>query len=305
VLREAASRYEIILVDDGSRDASWDVVRELAAKDPCVRGIALMRNYGQHNALLCGIRAARNELVVTVDDDLQHPPEEIPKLLDQLSRGFDVVYGAPEREPHQFWRGIASRITKIALQAAMGVETARSVSAFRVFRTQVRAAFESYQNPFVSVDVLLTWGTTRFSAVRVAHRPRAAGESNYTVGKLVRHALNMMTGFSTLPLQIASIVGFAFTGFGIVALVYVVTVRLIQGVSVPGFAFLASLIAIFSGAQLFAIGVIGEYLARIHHRTMDRPAYVTAGEIGASAVSRPDRASIHDTNLSPTGEFNE
>ena len=126
----------------------------------------------------------------------------------------------------------------------------------------------------MSIDVLLTWGTTRFAAVPVRHDPRQVGVSNYTFRKLVRHALNMMTGFSTLPLQLASVVGFAFTLFGLLLLVYVIGRYLIEGGSVPGFPFLASTIALFSGAQLFALGIIGEYLARMHFRMMDRPSYV-------------------------------
>jgi undecaprenyl-phosphate 4-deoxy-4-formamido-L-arabinose transferase len=155
----------------------------------------------------------------------------------------------------------------------MGAETARNVSAFRVFRTQVRDAFANYQGPFVSVDVLLTWGTTRFAAIPVRHNPRRIGVSNYTFRKLVLHALNMMTGFSVLPLQMASLIGFAFTLFGLGVLAYVLGRYLIQGGSVPGFPFLASIIAIFSGAQLFSLGIIGEYLARMHFRMMEKPAY--------------------------------
>jgi undecaprenyl-phosphate 4-deoxy-4-formamido-L-arabinose transferase len=125
----------------------------------------------------------------------------------------------------------------------------------------------------VSIDVLLTWATTRFCAVRVRHDPRAVGCSNYTFRKLVRLALTMVTGFSVLPLQLASFVGFAFTLFGFAVLAYVVGRYLISGTTVPGFPFLASVIAIFSGAQLFALGIIGEYLARIHSRTMEKPTY--------------------------------
>lgn len=273
VLAACASAAEVILVDDGSSDRSWEVIRELAAQREGVRGIRLMRNYGQHNALLCGIRAARYEIIVTMDDDLQHPPEEVPKLLAKLAEGYDVVYGTPLKPPHGFWRNLASRLTKLALQGAMGAETARHVSAFRAFRTQVRQAFAGYHGPFVSIDVLLTWGTTRFAAVAVRHDPRPIGSSHYTFGKLVTHALNMMTGFSTLPLQLASVIGFAFSLFGLGVLVYVVGRYLIQGGSVPGFPFLASTIAIFSGAQLLALGIIGEYLARMHFRMMERPTY--------------------------------
>ena len=273
VLASRASRLEIIMINDASRDGSWGVVEKLAREHAEVRGISLLRNYGQHNALLCGIRAATGEIIVTIDDDLQHPPEEVPLLLDRLAQGADVVYGTPQRESHGLFRDLASQITKIVLQEAMGAEVARDVSAFRAFRTQLREAFAAYSNPSVSVDVLLTWATTRFAAVRVRHEPRTIGVSNYTFRKLLRHALNMMTGFSTRPLQLASLIGFGFTLFGMAVLAYVVGRYLIQGGVVPGFAFLASVIAIFSGALLFALGIIGEYLARMHLRMMDRPTY--------------------------------
>jgi undecaprenyl-phosphate 4-deoxy-4-formamido-L-arabinose transferase len=273
VLAEAADRFELICVDDDSRDESWALIQELASRHPWVRGMRLMRNFGQHGALLSGIREARYDRIVTLDDDLQNPPEEIPKLLERLSEGFDVVYGTPEQEQHSLWRDLASRITKLALRSAMGAETARMVSAFRVFRRDVRDVFAGYRSPFVSIDVLLTWGTTRFSAVRVRHEPRAAGQSNYTFLKLVTHAVNMLTGFSTVPLQLASLTGFGFTLFGFGVLAYVLARYAFEGTGVPGFPFLASVIAIFAGAQLFALGIIGEYLARIHFRTMDRPAY--------------------------------
>ena len=279
-LTAIARKYEIILVEDGGRDESWSVIEGLASNDTHVRGIRMSRNYGQHNALLSGIRAARFELVVTLDDDLQNPPEEISKLIARLDESTDVVYGTPDEEQHGFLRDQGSRITKLALQSAMGAETARHVSAFRAFKTRLRDAFETYRGPYVSIDVLLTWGTTRFSHVKVRHEPRLIGTSTYTMRKLVTHAFNMMTGFSTLPLQIASVIGFLFTLFGLVILVYVLISFVTNGSVVPGFAFLASIIAIFSGAQLFALGIIGEYLARMHFRTMDRPTYLISQKTG-------------------------
>jgi undecaprenyl-phosphate 4-deoxy-4-formamido-L-arabinose transferase len=164
-------------------------------------------------------------------------------------------------------------MTKLVLQNAMGAEIARNISAFRIFRTQVRDAFQQYRGPFVSIDVLLTWGTTRFGALMVRHDSRRAGISGYTLRKLTAHALNMMTGFSILPLQFASFIGFSFTVFGLLTLAFVISRYFIYGSPVPGFPFLASIIAVFSGAQLFALGIIGEYLARMHFRMMDRPAY--------------------------------
>lgn len=274
VLPQICQRYEMLLINDGSQDQSWETITRLCAQYEWIQGLNLMRNYGQHNALLCGIRAARYPIIVTIDDDLQHPPEEIGRLLDQLERGYDVVYGTPQHEKHNLWRVLASRITKLALQSTMGAGTASQVSAFRAFRSNVREAFSSYQGPYVSVDVLLTWGTTRFAAIPTQHQPRYSGTSNYTIRKLIRHAINMITGFSVLPLRLASLSGFGFALFGLLVLLYVIGRFILQGSPVPGFPFLASIIAIFSGVQLFALGIIGEYLARMHFRLMDQPAYV-------------------------------
>ena len=284
VLAARGGPFEVLLVDDGSRDASWQVITELAATRPWLRGLNLVRNYGQHNALLCGVRAATGALVVTLDDDLQNPPEEIPALLAKLAEGFDVVYGAPRQERHGLLRDLASRITKLTLQRAMGVESARSVSAFRAFRTSLRDAFARYEGPFVSLDVLLTWGTQRFAAVTVQHDARRTGASQYTLGKLLAHAFNMLTGYSVVPLQLASWLGFATTLFGLAVLAFVLGRYLLHGAVVPGFAFLASIITIFAGAQLTALGIIGEYLARMHHRIMDRPSYTVRETIAGGGT---------------------
>jgi undecaprenyl-phosphate 4-deoxy-4-formamido-L-arabinose transferase len=223
-----------------------------------------------------------------MDDDLQHSPAEIPHLLKRLDEGYDVVYGSPRHERHGLWRDLASQITKLALRSTMGVDIAQNVSAYRAIRTQVRQAFANYQGPYVNLDVLLTWGTNRFSAITVDHKPRRRGESSYTLRKLLVHALNMITGFSILPLQLASLMGFVFAVFGLLVLIYVVGRYLIQGGSVPGFPFLASTIAIFSGVQLFAIGIIGEYLARMHFRLMDRPPYVIAEQTPTATASETE-----------------
>ena len=288
VLKIATASYELILVDDGSSDATWEVIEALAQGRDWIKGVRLMRNYGQHNALLCGIRRARYELILTMDDDLQHPPEEIPKLLKQLGPETDVVYGTPAVEQHGLWRDIATQVTKFALQSAMGAPIARKAGAFRVFRTQLRDAFATYDAPYVSVDVLLTWATTRFDAVKVRHQPRAIGASNYTFRKLVVHALNMLTGFSTWPLRLASMIGFFFTLVGTLALFYVIGRFLITGGSVPGFPFLASMIAIFSGAQLFALGIMGEYLGRMHARSMQQPTYTVRAIAERHSINAPE-----------------
>lgn len=273
VMSASGLAYELILVDDGSRDGSWETILAICAKSPQARGIRLMRNFGQHNALLAGIRAARGDTVVTLDDDLQHPPSEVPKLLSALAPSVDVVYGVPKHLQHGLLRNAASWVTKLVLQRAMGADTARRISAFRVFRTQLREGFADFRGPFVSLDVLLTWSTSRFSHLVVRHDDRKFGTSNYTVYKLLVHTLNMVTGFSTLPLQFASFLGFAAMIVGLGILSYVLFTYFVLGWRVPGFTFLASSIALFSGVQLFSIGMIGEYLARMHFRVMDKPPY--------------------------------
>lgn len=275
VLESHTLRYEVILVNDGSRDRSWKVICQLAQEYKWVRGINMMRNYGQHNALLCGLRATRYEVTVTMDDDLQHPPEQIPLLLEKLSEGYDVVYGVATDLSHSVWRSLLSTYTKWALSTATGIKAIRNVGAFRALRTDLRKAFAHYQSPEVLLDVLLAWGTTDFAAVEVEHEARQVGKSSYEYefGKMFNLVILMLTGFSTAPLRLTSWVGFGFTLLGGMVLAYVLITYLFRG-SIEGWPFLASSISIFSGAQLFALGIIGEYLGRIFTRSLDRPTYV-------------------------------
>ena len=272
-LPNLTDHYEVVMVNDGSRDGSWKNISRLADVYPWLYGVNMMRNYGQHNALLCGIRSAHYDTIVTMDDDLQHPPEEIYKLLEQMENGYDVIYGVPQKLPHSWWRNAFSVWTKRVLSSAMGVQNIRDFSAFRAFRTNLRRAFDGYQNPNVLIDVLLSWGTARFTTVVVNEKPRAQGQSNYTFTKLVQYTMTVLTGFSTAPLRFTSMIGFLFTFIGIAIFLYVLGVYFLLG-SIPGFPFLASIISLFSGTQLFALGIIGEYLARIFDRSMDQPPYV-------------------------------
>ena len=281
VLPTLSSACEVILVNDASPDDSWVVIERLCAEYQWVRGIDLARNYGQHNALLCGIRDAHGDIVITMDDDLQHPPEELPRLLKHLvEEGTDVVYGTPRKERHSWWRVCASLVSKVILRRAMGAEAAGSIGAFRAFRREAAAAFDVYQNPYVNVDVLLSWGARTFASVPVRHEPRGEGHSAYTFRRLMRHALTMFTGFSLLPLRVATVTGLGLMLFGVGVMVFVVGRYLYEGSGVPGFPFLACLIAIFGGAQLFSLGIIGEYLGRIHFRSLDRPPYLVRGRAG-------------------------
>jgi glycosyltransferase involved in cell wall biosynthesis len=275
VLPEVADEFELVLVNDGSPDQSWKVISELVNQHAWVRGIDLMRNYGQHNATLCGIREARYEVIVIMDDDLQNPPREIPKLLEKLEEGYDVVYGVPRKRQQVWWKSLASAIVKRAIAYVMGLRTVRDIGAFKAFRTDLRKSFESFHSPDVLVDVLLSWGTTRFASVKVDEEPRTVGKSNYNLFKLIKVSLLVLTSYTTIPLRFASIVGFLFTLFGFGVLTYVLVTYFVAG-SIPGFSFLASSVTIFSGVQLFALGILGEYLARVFERTAGRPTYTIA-----------------------------
>jgi len=271
----ALGNYEVIFVDDGSAEATWSAIVDLSTHWPQVAGVRLGRNYGQHNALVAGIRAASMPITVTIDDDLQNPPEEIPLLVNALvCDDLDVVYGVPERPAQTLPRQLAGRIIRNALKRGLSVESAPTVSSFRAFRTTSRNAFARDLGSNVSLDALLTWGSKRYGSVTVRHDPRTVGTSNYTVSKLLKFAIDTTTGYSTVPLQAASVLGLATALFGLAIIAFVVGRLIITGESVPGFPFLAASIAIFAGVQLLTLGIIGEYLARMHFRVMGKPTYV-------------------------------
>ncbi len=274
VLPALCSQYEIILVNDDSRDGSWSAIQALCAGDPRVLGIDLMRNFGQHNALLCGIRQARYELILTMDDDLQNPPEEAHKLFARLAEGADVVYGAPAAEKHGFWRDISSRLIKKVLNKLMNIKSAATVSAFRLFRAEISRAFTDYQGAFVSIDVLLSWGTTRFASVIVNHQPRRHGKSNYSFRKLMNHALTLILSFSNAPLRFAGLTVLCFDASASSSCCMCSSATLCRGGSLPGFSvFGLHYFHLLRGAALRA-GDFGEYLGRMFSRTLNKPVYV-------------------------------
>lgn len=286
-LNQIAECWEVVFVNDGSPDSSWEKIEWLIKSKSNIVGVKFSRNFGQHNALLAGIRRTRFSTIITLDDDLQNPPEEISKLLIKISEGYDLVYGIPEKKQHSFFRNLSSSITRITLSSIMGASAARNVTSFRVFKKTLTSAFDDYNGDFVSVDALLSWGTNKIGQTSVLHEERKEGTSNYSFKKLMRHCLTMMTSYSSLPLRVASFVGFVCTTFGVGILFYVLGRYFIEGDSVPGFPFLASVISIFSGAQLFSLGIIGEYLGRVHFRSMGKPSYVIENVITSKNLSKP------------------
>lgn len=292
-----SAAWEVIFVVDGSPDDSWQIVTTLVNTTRHVKGIDLFRNFGQHNALLAGIRHARYDVVVTMDDDLQHRPESIPSMLAMLKPDVDLVYGQSQVEEHGLWRSLASRLVKAAMGASIGGSMARDSGAFRAFRTALRDGFVGVEDPYISIDVVLSWVTTRYATCATPMDQRSIGTSAYTVRKLLKHAINMVTGYSTKPLRFVTWLGFCMASFGFAVLIYVIIRRFTASTEVPGFAFLASLVSILAGAQLFGLGVIGEYLGRMHFRSMQRPPYVIRQTLESDEVD----SSQADHSISSAG----
>lgn len=267
--------FELILVVDGSPDDTYPVARALERQHPeTMRTVLLRRNYGQHNALLAGIMRARYAVTVTMDDDLQHPPEEVGVLVGALEDPLvDLAYGVPIEEEHGLSRSFASRIVKTAL-AASGVPNAKDVSAFRAFRTDLRNGFAHIADPFASLDVLLSWTTTAVRRVSVQMDSRSSGRSNYSVAALTRHAMNMVTGYGTAPLKLVTWMGLLCSLLGFVLLVSVLARYWLGDIEVAGFTTLASMLAILSGAVMLSVGILGEYIGRLHFRSMQRPTFL-------------------------------
>jgi glycosyltransferase involved in cell wall biosynthesis len=293
--------FEVLLVIDGDDRETWQAASNLQRADARIRVIRLSRNFGQHNALVAGVRAARYDVIVTMDDDLQHPPEEIPVLLAALTPDVDLVYGVAAEEEHGLARNVASRLAKAGLERAMRIPGARQISAFRAFRTFLRDGFTQLHGPHACLDVALSWGTTQVTAVTVRMDERAHGRSNYTVRSLMRHMLNMVLGYSTAPLRFVTGLGFLVGTFGLVLLARVLFLSFIGRTTVAGFTTVASMLAIFSAAQLIAIGVLGEYVGRIHANGLGLPTYVvrpTAPVIPAPAGESvpPARSSSQTTS---------
>ena len=284
VLDEARVDYELLLVEDGSPDNSWVVLEALQREYPGrIRAIQLMRNYGQHNALMCGFRHARGAYIVTMDDDLQNPPEEIPKLWDAIQeRDLDLVYGRYETKQHRGWRNFGSTIVNAFFKLVF--RTSTRVTSFRIMRRQLVDSISRYDLNFTFVDGLLAWNTQRVGEVPVAHHTRREGRSGYSIAKLTLLALNLFTNFSLLPLQVISAAGLLTAAFGLGLGLYFVVLYMMSGITVPGYASIIVAVLTLGGLQMLSLGVMGEYLGRLHLNVNRKPQYVERQVLGASAM---------------------
>ncbi|MBN2307997.1 MAG: glycosyltransferase family 2 protein [Candidatus Hydrogenedentes bacterium] len=275
-LRPRGRTYELLFIDDGSTDDSFDKLEALHERDPAVRVVRFVRNFGQQKAVAAGLRYARGDVVVLIDADLQTLPEEIPKLTDKLAEGYDIVYGIRERREDPLLRKLGSWCMSHLLYRMTGIDVPDSASGFialdRRFVDSINL-FNEKSSYFSGLFAWLSYG--RWAAVPVSHQARQAGRSNYTIPKLIGLALNFVCNFSEMPLRFATYLGGGFVILGTLGLIACLAAHVLASApSWAGLWALAAAMALFSGVQLLAIGVVGEYLGRVYTEVKQRPAFV-------------------------------
>lgn len=283
--------FEVVLVHDCSPDQAWRVIGDLASSRPWLRAIGLRLNAGQHNAVMAGLRHARGRIIVTMDDDLQHDPDDIPKLVDSIRAGADVCFASFRSRHHRAWKVLGSRLNDVVARFLLKKPRGLYLSPFRAMVAGVRDEVVRYQGPNAYVDGLILLATRRIASVEVEHHDRYAGESGYSFHQSISLWLKMATGFSIKPLRVASWLGLAFSFFGFVFALLLVLERLLGGNTPTGWASLIVSVLILGGIQLLAIGAIGEYVGRIFLTINGRPQYVIAERLNfdgdAEAADRP------------------
>ncbi len=274
------TNYEVIFVCDCSPDHSWEAIQALSIQYSWVQGILLRMNAGQHNALMAGFAQARGKIIVTMDDDLQHSPSDIPALLDELARGRDAVYASFKERKHAGWKIAGSRLNDLVAGYLMQKPKGLYLSPFRAIKNSIREDILRYQGPYVYVDGLILSVTRNIGTIKVDHHDRYAGESGYSFRKSFSLWLKMATSFSIVPLRITSFVGICFAGLGFLFAVALIIQKFTLDLMPVGWSSLIVTILIVGGVQLLALGMLGEYLGRVLLTLNSRPQYVVGETTG-------------------------
>jgi glycosyltransferase involved in cell wall biosynthesis len=267
--------FELILVEDGGGDNSWEVMKSIREKDKRVKIVRLTRNFGQHNALMCGFSIVSGDYVITIDDDLQNPPEAIPRLIEEIHRtGLDLVCGTPEERKQSWTRNAGSFAYRWLISLVFKRDPVLQMSNFRIIRRGVIDNLLHMRTPNPAVGLLILNITDRIGSTTVEHLPRRHGRTTYTAGKLIRHFLHGILYHSTLPLKGVFCMGLLsmFLAFALGG--YYLTLFFMGRITVPGWITLVLLVLFFSGAIMFSLGIIGEYLLRITQEVYHAPQYL-------------------------------
>ncbi len=279
-------QLEIVLVNDGSPDKSADVCRGLAVRFAFVKFLNLSRNFSEHNAVMAGLNHATGDYVVIMDDDFQNPPGEVTKLVDEIQKGYDVVFSCYAEKQHHFLRNLGSRVNDWFAVVLLDKPRDLYLSSFKILSRFVVDELIKYDGPYPYIDGLVLRFTRNYSRVLVAHDPRREGRSGYTLRKLISLYLNMFTNFSILPLRLASCAGLASSVLGLALAAYFVAER-IQNPQLPaGWASMIVSLFIIAGIQLFSLGMIGEYLGRLFLKDNGRPQFVIREKLNCEPATR-------------------
>ena len=273
VMGSLGEPYEIIFVDDGSTDSSFHLLEDLHRRDDRIKVIRFTRNFGQHPALTAGFDAARGEVIITLDADLQNPPEEIPKLVEKVNEGYEVVFGVFQQRKHSVFRRAGSLFTKWVLSKVIPVD-ATNISAYKAMKSYVIDQFMLLNEKNKFLGGLLCWLGYRVGTVELRHGERHSGKTKYSMFKLLTLWMDMVVSFTDLPLKIAIFGGLFLGVFGFALALFYLVRYFLYGFGVPGFATIVILITFFSGVQLFALGILGEYIGRMNKELKKRPDYI-------------------------------
>jgi len=280
-LTALSDSFEIIFVDDGSLDRSWEIIFQLHQENPQqVRGLQFIRNFGQHPAIFAGFQAARGEVIVTLDADLQNPPEEIPKLVAKLAEGYDTVGGWREVRRDSFFRRLPSAFINWLMSKVTGVHLHDYGCMLRAYRREVIDSINQCQESTSFIPALANIYARRITEVPVHHAERTRGQSKYSLVKLIRLNFDFMTGFSHLPIHAVGILGLVIALLGLGFGLFLMLRRLWVGPEVEGVFTLFAILFVFAGLQMFGLALIGEYVGRIYREVRQRPRFVVREELG-------------------------
>lgn len=274
VCKKMGKSYELVFIDDGSSDGSLKTLKELQSGDPAMRVVQFARNFGQQAAVLAGFRISRGEIVVQIDSDLQHPPEEIPKLVEAMRDGLELVTTIPKKRNDNVLRVLGSNCLLWIGQAILGKHCKLNLSSFRAMRRSVIEKIDSCSDRSRYMAVLVSWMGLPGVEIEVEHHNRTQGQTKYGVLTLVKLAWDLICGFSSLPLQIVTYLGFLGALAGFLLMTLLIYQRIVMGILIEGFILMSAAFSFFAGVQLLGIGLLGEYLGRVYIQSQKRPDYI-------------------------------